>query len=85
MAAKVKMLKLLNEMRGFPQVSNRCPQSRIPSQVLAQFKSPVIQAPPPRRRLSIATDQQDQVGIPHPVKINHVRADSDPAASLSAQ
>jgi hypothetical protein len=84
MAAKIKMLKLLQEMRGFADITNRRPQPRPPGLVLTQMRSHVIQATLARRRLSIATDKQDQPDDPHPVKINHLKPSSDPATSVAA-
>jgi hypothetical protein len=84
MAAKVKMLKLLQEIRGFAAIANRRPPPRSPGLLLMQGRSHVIQAIPPRRRLSITTDDQEHPGIPHPVKINHVKQNPAPAATLPA-
>jgi hypothetical protein len=81
MAAKIKMLKLLQEMRGFANVTNRRPPPRPPGLLLAQMRSQVVQASLVRRRLSIAMDKQDHPALPHPVKINHIRQDPDPAAT----
>jgi hypothetical protein len=38
MAAKVKMLTLLQEMRGFAQIANRHPSPRSPGLFLAEFR-----------------------------------------------
>ena len=73
MATKVKMLKLLQEIRGFAQISNRRPPPRSPGLFLAQMRSHIFQAAPPRRKLSIRIDNQLPLDIPHQVKINHVR------------
>ena len=73
MAAKIKMLKLLQELRGFAEMSKRRPPPRLPALLLAQMRSHVLQATLPRRRLSVRTDVQELPGIPHPVKINHVK------------
>jgi hypothetical protein len=84
MAAKIKMLKLLQEIRGFADVTNRRPQPRSPGLVLTQMRSHVIQATLPRRRLSISTDKREHPNISHPVKINHLKPGSDTAASVPA-
>ena len=84
MAAKIKMLKLLQEIRGFADVTNRRPQPRSPGLVLTQMRSHVIQATLPRRRLSVSTDKRDCPDISRPVKINHLKPSSDPAARVPA-
>jgi hypothetical protein len=66
------MMKLLQEIRGFAELTKRRPQPRSPGLVLIQMRSPVTQATLPKRKLSVQTDVQDHAGIPHPVKINHV-------------
>jgi hypothetical protein len=84
MAAKIKMLKLLQEIRGFADVTNRRPQPRSPGLLVTQMRSHVIQATLPRRRLSVSADQQDHPDISHPVKINHLGRDPDAGANLTA-
>ena len=84
MAAKIKMLKLLQEIRGFADLTNRRPQPRSPGLVLTQMRSHVIQATLPRRRLSVSTDKREHPNISHPVKINHLKPGSDTAASVPA-
>ena len=64
MAAKVKMLTLLQEIRGFAQIANRRPPPRSPGLFLAQFRSQGIHAILRRRRLSITIDQPNQSDIP---------------------
>ncbi len=84
MATKVRMLKLLQELRGFAAIANRQPQPRSPALLLAQMRPPVIQAVLPRRRLSITMVQPDNSDIPHPVKINHSKPEPAPPPSLPA-
>jgi len=84
MAAKIRMLKLLQEIRGFADIANRRPPPRSPGLVLMQIRSHVIQATLPRRRLSVKMDVKDPPDIPHPVKINHVKRNPAPGATLPA-
>jgi hypothetical protein len=84
MAAKIKMLKLLQEMRGFANVTNRRPKSRPSELVLAQMRPPVIQAALPRRRLNVAMGKDDCSNLPHPVRINHLKPTSEPAVTVPA-
>jgi hypothetical protein len=84
MAAKIRMLKLLQEIRGFADMANRRPPPRSPGLVLMQIRSHVIQATLPRRKLSVQMDVQDGPDISHPVKINHVKQNPAPGATLPA-
>jgi hypothetical protein len=82
MAAKIRMLKLLQEIRGFADIANRRPPPRSPGLVLTQIRSHVIQATLPRRKLSVKMDVQNRLDIPHPVKINYVKQDPAQVATL---
>jgi len=84
MAAKVRMLKLLHEIRGFAEIVNRRPPPRSPAVLLAQMRPTVIQAVLPRRSLIVTMVEADSFNIPHPVKINHVKQTPAPAATLPA-
>jgi len=72
MATKIKMMKLLQEIRGFAQITNRRPQPKPPGLFLMQLRSHVLQSTFPRRRLVIPIDLQEPLDIPHPVKITHL-------------
>jgi hypothetical protein len=80
MAAKIQMLKLLQEIRGFAELSNRRPPPRSPGLLLTQIRAHMPQNASPKRRLSIRIDPQDRTDVPYRVKINHVKQDPDPAA-----
>jgi hypothetical protein len=84
MAAKIRMLKLLQEIRGFAEIARRRPTPRMPGLILMQMRSHAIQASLPKRKLSVQTDAQSRLDIPHPVKINHVRRDPAPLATRPA-
>jgi hypothetical protein len=84
MATKIRMLKLLQEIRGFAEIAKRRPPPRSPGLVLSQMRSHVIQATLPKRRLSVQMDMHDLSGISHPVKINHVKQARAPRATLPA-
>jgi hypothetical protein len=85
MAAKVKMLTLVQEIRGFARIANRCPPPRTPSLVLTQIRMQGKQDSLRRRKLSINFNQQTQPDMPHQVKINHLKPTPEPAAQLRAQ
>jgi hypothetical protein len=84
MAAKIQMLKLLQEIRGFAEVSNRRPQSRSPGLWLTQIRTHMLQGVVPKRRLSIRIDTQDRTEVPYRVKINHLKQGAGPAAMRPA-
>ena len=84
MAAKVKMLKLLQEIRGFAQVTNRRPPPRFPGLTLTSIRAAAERENPRRRKLSVAFDKQTQPDTPHRVKINHVKPSPQPAAMVQA-
>ena len=84
MAAKVKMLKLLHEIRGFAEITNRRPPPRSPGLFLTQIRSHVAQATLPRRKLSVATSKHHYLALPHQVKIHHLKPSPDPVAERPA-
>ncbi len=73
MATKVLMLKLLQELRAFAEVTNRRPPPRSPGLLLMQLRSAAHPKLPPRTR-SIEVAVKDLTEIPHPVKITHLGA-----------
>jgi hypothetical protein len=84
MAAKIRMLKLLQEIRGFAEIAARRPSPRSPALILMQMRSHVIQATLPKRKLSVQMDVQDHLNISHPVKISYVRQAPALSATLPA-
>lgn len=84
MAAKVKMLTLLQGIRGFAQITNRRPPPRSPGLFLAQIRSQGSPEAWRKRKLNITIDQPGHPDIPHQVRIHHVKQGSDPAATRPA-
>ncbi len=84
MASKIRMLKLLQEIRGFAEIAKRRPAPRLPGLVLMQMRSHIVQATLPKRKLSVQMDVQDHPEISHPVRINHVKRTPAPGATLPA-
>ena len=84
MAAKVKMLKLLQEIRGFAAIANRRPPPRSPGLLLMQIRALGIHDSLRRRKLNITIDRQSSLDIPHPVRIHHVKQSSDLVTRVSA-
>jgi hypothetical protein len=80
MAAKLKMLKLLQEMQGFADVTNRRPPPRSMGLALMQLRSHAVptRLPPRRRTITIAVKELAETA--HPVRITHLAA-SQPLAA----
>lgn len=74
MAAKVRIMKMLQEIRGFAEVTQRRPQRRQPGLFLMQLRSHVTHTTGTRRVQTIAVDMLDRPDIPDPVKITHVQS-----------
>ncbi len=73
MAAKIQIMKLLQEMRGFPEVTNRRPQPRTPGLFLLQMRSHLLQATGLKDKRTISVDMQTRPDLPHPIKIKHLK------------
>jgi hypothetical protein len=68
MAAKMNMLKLLQEVKGLAQFATRADEPRPTSPLLLQFRGPARRRAL-RRRYIIKVRMQDPIDIPHPVRI----------------
>src|SRR5215475_14943232 len=79
MATKVRIMKLLQEIRGLAEITNRRPQPRKPGLFLIQLRSHVTHTTGARRKQIIAVDMLDRPDIPHPVKIIHLEPAPAPA------
>jgi hypothetical protein len=73
MAAKMRIMKMLQEIRGLAEITQRRPQRRQPGLFLMQLRSHVTHTTGARRKHTIAVDMLDHPDIPHPVKITHLR------------
>lgn len=73
MARKLMLMKLLQESRGYAQVTNRRPTPRPPAIYLMQLRDKASRAHATRRpqRVSITTDWQNGAEVALPVRINH--------------
>ena len=74
MATKIKALKLLQEIKGYAQITNRRPVPRPPLLYLMQLRAHPLPAELPKHRLAVTTDQQAFAKGPMPIKITHVKA-----------
>ena len=72
MATKMKLLKMLQEVKGLAQVTNRRPAPRPPMIYLMQLRSQNATTQTPKRRLAIEKGT-DTTHVPLPIKINHIR------------
>ena len=75
MATKIRIMKMLQEIRGFAQITNRRPSPKSPGLFLVQLRAHVARTTFPRRKLIIPVVLHGLPDIPHPVKIK-VKADS---------
>lgn len=75
MAKKVILMKFLQEVRGYAQVTNRRPAPRPPAVYLMQLRERHAQAHLSKRpqRLAIATAWQNGTDVALPVRINHLK------------
>jgi hypothetical protein len=72
MAAKVRIMKMLQEIRGLAEITHRRPQPRKPGLFLIQLRSHVTHTTGARRKQTIAIEMLERPDIPHPVKITHL-------------
>ena len=84
MAAKIQIMKLLQEMRGFAYITNRRPQPRTPGLFLLQMRSHMLHASLPKEKRTISVHTQAPPDLPHPIKIKHLGARSAAQASRPA-
>jgi hypothetical protein len=72
MATKMKLIKMLQEVKALAQITNRKPAPRPPLLYLMQLRTQAAQVHTPRRRLTIETEA---FHAPLTIKINHVKSD----------
>jgi hypothetical protein len=73
MATKIKLMKLLQEMRGFSELGRRHAPGRPSSLYLLQLRSHLAETSKSRRRLIVTVDMKETTNIPHPVKITYLK------------
>jgi len=76
MATKIKLLKLIQEIHAFAEITRRQPAPRSSPLYLVQLRSHMAETSRPKRRLLVSIDLKDSLDLPHPVRINHLRPDS---------
>ena len=72
MATRINIMKLLQETRGFAEITNRQPQGRPLGPILLQSRSVGFRNGALKRKRNIRINMQDPPDIPHPVKITHL-------------
>ena len=76
MATKIKLLKLLQEMRAFSEMTRQNPAPRNSPLYLLQLRSHLAETSRPKGRLMVSIDLKDSLDMPHPVRITHIKPDS---------
>lgn len=76
MATKMRVMKLLQEIRGLSQIAQRRPHGKPPGLFLLQLRSHFNPGSFPRRKLVIPIQLQELPDIPNPVKITFIKSDS---------
>ncbi len=79
-------MKLLQEIKGFAEVTNRRPQTKSPALFLMQLRTHLGRKNQPTYSYRISIQVQDRTDIPHPVRITYVTkpAATEPAEVLPA-
>ena len=73
MAAKLKMMKFLQEARALADITNRRPLPRSPMLYLIQLRSQVHEINLPKRRLPVIGDPNPDSAVPQPVPISFAK------------
>jgi hypothetical protein len=72
MATTMKLIKVLQEIKGIAQITNRRPAPRPPLLYLMALRSKGTPAIHSRRKLAVETAV---LQAPLPIKINHIKSD----------
>ena len=75
MATRVKLMKFIQEMRGFTDIGRRHLPAKPSTLFLMQLRAHLTETSQSRCRLSVTADLRDIQNIPHPVKITHLNGD----------
>jgi len=74
MATKIKIMKMLQEIRGLAQITSRRPPAKLPGLLLIQMRSNGPRSSLQRKKMIIPVDVKEPLDIPHAVKITHLPA-----------
>jgi hypothetical protein len=72
MATRMNMMKLVQEIRGLAQITNRRPQHRSPAPPILQVHPPNRRGAGAKRKKVIQIHVREKPDIPHPVKITFI-------------
>jgi hypothetical protein len=72
MAARMNMLKLLEEVRGLADFPSKSALPRPSNPLRLQFRGPGARKPNARARHTLRIDMREQIDIPDPVRITFV-------------
>jgi hypothetical protein len=75
MAYKVKLMRFLQEVRGYAQITNRRPAPRPSVLYLMQLRGRNAQPTPPKRRLIVVSETHENANTPLPIKITHLKTE----------
>lgn len=75
MANKARLMKFLQEVRGYAQITNRRPAPRPSVLYLMQLRARNEQASPPKRRLIVVSETPEHANTPLPIKITHLKSE----------
>ena len=73
MANKAKLMKFLQEVRGYAQITNRRPAPRPSVLYLMQLRARNEQLNAPKRRLIVVSETRENTDTPLPIKIHHLK------------
>jgi hypothetical protein len=76
MATKIKLMRLLQEVRGHAQIMNRRPSPRQPTLYLMHLREHSAEVHSPKRRLAVTADSNENANVPLPIKIHHIKGDA---------
>ena len=82
MAARVLMMKLIQELHGLAEFTNRRPQPQSPLLAMIQLRARMSQGKLPPRRHSLPIQVTELADLPHPVKITHLGTSPAPASRV---
>jgi hypothetical protein len=72
MATKATLMKMLQESRGYEQITNRRPTPRPIVLYLMELRTQAAHFNAPKERLAITAEWQNANETPSPVKIHHI-------------
>jgi hypothetical protein len=75
----MKLMKLLQEIRGMTDIVSRDPLPKPTALYLSQLRLHSLRPGSSRRRLIVTVDPKDRVNFPEPVKITYRNSPAGPS------